>query len=410
MGRILFFSLIVLVLDFYSWQAFKAAFPGNRKVKRAFWLFSLLVYLVIIAGTITDFYLWKRVLSIYTIGFIFVVYVSKLLIVFVLLFEDITRLLKVIVLGFLSVFRKKGDRKEEFSLSRSRFLNQTGIIIGGLTLGLFSRGMISGMFNFTTRSLRLSFKNLPAGFHGFRIVQISDLHLGTFYSSKPLERAVEQINALRPDVIFFTGDLVNTFSEETKGFTEILGSLNAPLGVYSILGNHDYGDYHRWENDKDKKENFVRLKEIQASMGWRLLTNEHAELLKNGEKITLIGVENWGRGRFSRYGDMERSTKNIPDNPFTVLLSHDPSHWTYEISKRYPFVDLTFSGHTHGMQFGLDLPGMKWSPAKYFYKHWMGLYREGDQYLYVNRGIGSIGYPGRIGVMPEITLVELFKS
>jgi predicted MPP superfamily phosphohydrolase len=226
-----------------------------------------------------------------------------------------------------------------------------------------------------------------------------------------LEKAVRMILDQKPDVIFFTGDLVNDLHTEALEFRETLMKLQAPLGVYSILGNHDYGDYYQWHNAEDKHENLEKLKEFQRSLGWKLLTNEHTYIEKNGQRIGLIGVENWSaRLNFRKYGDMKKSTYQMEPADFNILLSHDPSHWKAEILQEYKYIDLTLSGHTHGMQFGIEIPGFKWSPVQYVYKEWADLYSENEQHLYVNRGLGFLGYPGRVGILPEITLFELSNA
>jgi predicted MPP superfamily phosphohydrolase len=257
----------------------------------------------------------------------------------------------------------------------------------------------------------LKFPNLPAGFHGFRMLQISDLHTGSFNSDAHLKEAVALINKQEADVVFFTGDLVNNVADELVPYTNVLSQIRGKMGVYSVLGNHDYGDYVRWENDEEKIENLERLKHMQARMGWRLLMNEHVPLERNGDKIALLGIENWGmRAGFPKYGKMYKAYPGSEQYPFKVLLSHDPSHWEGEVLEKYPAIDLMLSGHTHGMQFGVNLPGLKWSPVQYVYKQWSGLYKKGTQNLYVNVGLGFLGYPGRVGFLPEITVFELQKA
>jgi predicted MPP superfamily phosphohydrolase len=213
---------------------------------------------------------------------------------------------------------------------------------------------------------------------------------------------------LQPDIIFFTGDLVNNVADEMDELKTVFSKLAAPLGVYSILGNHDYGDYVQWESAQAKVANLEKLKTVHKEMGWRLLLNEHVGIEKDGQSIALIGIENWGaRANFSKYGDLSAAYKGAENYPFKILLSHDPSHWEAEVCRDYKDIDLVFSGHTHGMQFGLEIPGFRWSPVQYVYKQWAGLYRKDQQKLYVNRGFGFLGYPGRVGILPEITYLEL---
>jgi len=242
-----------------------------------------------------------------------------------------------------------------------------------------------------------------------RIAQISDVHSGSFDNPEAVSEGVAAIMREKPDLILFTGDLVNDRAEEIVPYKEVFNKLSAPLGVFSVLGNHDYGDYVHWSSEEEKRENLDQLKQHHAEMGWRLLVNEHVLLERNQQQIALIGIENWGARGFTKYGDMKKAVDGLAGKeiPAKILMSHDPSHWDAEVRKEYKDIDLTLAGHTHGMQFGIEIPGLKWSPVQYIYNRWAGLYREQDQYLYVNRGYGFIGYQGRLGILPEITLIEL---
>jgi predicted MPP superfamily phosphohydrolase len=241
-----------------------------------------------------------------------------------------------------------------------------------------------------------------------KIVHISDVHSGSFTDKKAVLKGVQKILDQKPDLIFFTGDLVNNTADEMETYIDVFNKLRAPMGVYSVLGNHDYGDYISWDNEESKAANLERLKQIHHELGWRLLMNEHVVIEKNGEKIALLGVENWSaKARFPKYGNMKKAHAGAEEYPFKILLSHDPSHWDAEVLKKYSDIDLMLSGHTHGMQFGVELPGFKWSPVQYVYRQWAGLYEQGAQKLYINRGYGFIGYPGRVGILPEITVLEL---
>jgi uncharacterized protein len=256
--------------------------------------------------------------------------------------------------------------------------------------------------------VKLSFDTLPTAFKGMKIVHISDIHSGSFTDKKAVEKGVQKILDEKPDLILFTGDLVNDHADEMQDYKEVFARLKAPFGVFSSLGNHDYGDYRQWPSEKEKAENLKRLKQIHADMGWRLLMNEHLPLEKNGEQIAILGIENWSaKGNFTKYGKMAEAHDGSGKYPFKILLSHDPSHWEAEVREKYTDVDLMLSGHTHGMQFGIEIPGFRWSPVQYMYKQWAGLYEKGNQKLYVNRGFGFIGYPGRVGILPEITVIEL---
>jgi predicted MPP superfamily phosphohydrolase len=292
-------------------------------------------------------------------------------------------------------------------ITRTKFLSQVGIVVASLPFLTFIWGMVRGRFNFKTAQHTISFHNLPKHFDGFTIVHISDLHLGSFKGfDKQIGEAIAMINAQQPDLIMFTGDLVNNFAEEIDGWEPILKNLHARYGKYSVLGNHDYGNYYHWNSDKEKKDNFRKIQDAHGAMGFKLLNNASEVLEINGEKIAIIGVENWGHKPFPQRGDYIAASKNVTGIPFKILLSHDPTHWDQKIVNKTD-VDLTLSGHTHGMQFGIQIAGYKWSPSKYKYKRWSGLYNEGKQYLYVNTGLGNIGYPGRIGMAPEITVIEL---
>jgi predicted MPP superfamily phosphohydrolase len=281
------------------------------------------------------------------------------------------------------------------------------MIAGGGLFGALLYGF-GNKYRYHIKRLQLSFTNLPASFRGLKIVQLSDIHSGSFTDKKAVTRGVEMAMKEKPDLILFTGDLVNNKSDEMNEYMDVFSQLKAPFGVYSTLGNHDYGDYTRWDSPEEKKANLERLKQVHAELGWRLLMNEHIALEKAQDKIALIGVENWSaKAGFQRYGDLKKAYDGANGYPFKILMSHDPSHWDAEVRKLYKDIDLMLAGHTHGMQFGVEIPGFKWSPVQYFYKQWAGLYEEGAQKLYINRGYGFIAYPGRVGILPEITVFEL---
>jgi predicted MPP superfamily phosphohydrolase len=276
--------------------------------------------------------------------------------------------------------------------------------------------MLKWVYDFRIRRETIRLQGLPASFSGLRIVQISDIHLGSWAAVHPLEEAVALINRMRPDLIFFTGDLVNYKTGEAYRFENILNKLKAGYGIFATLGNHDYGDYTRWPSQTAKMKNLTDLYEFFDRLGWKLLNNEHHLLENEDGQLAVIGVENWGAySRFPKYGDIEKAAAGTEDAAVKLLLSHDPTHWDVVISKKYPDIDVTFAGHTHGFQFGIDTRRVKWSPAQWVYKHWAGMYQnpaatEKPQYLYVNRGLGTIGYPGRVGILPEITLFELLTA
>lgn len=293
-------------------------------------------------------------------------------------------------------------------MSRSAFLSRMALITGGVMMG----GLLWGTTNryrYQLKKVSLSMKGLPDALKGLKIVQISDVHSGSFDNREAVQKGIEMIMEQQPDLIVFTGDLVNDRSIEIEPYLDIFSQLKAPLGVYSILGNHDYGDYVQWPSDTEKKENLERLKQFQAAMGWKLMMNEHVILNRNGQDFALIGVENWSASsRFPKLGRLDDAYNGIDSNaiPLKILLSHDPSHWDAEVLKKYSDINLTLSGHTHGMQFGIDLPWLKWSPSQYMYHQWAGLYTNNEQHLYVNRGYGFLGYQGRLGILPEVTLIQ----
>lgn len=288
------------------------------------------------------------------------------------------------------------------------------LLIAGtvLTLTLFIlivRGIMVGRFDFRVIKETIHFDTLPDAFNGLRMVQISDMHIGSFYRHKDqVNKAMDLVNSLHPDIIVFTGDMVNHVADETNGMGPILEKLHAPLGKFSILGNHDYGDYVKWESEEEKRKNLDRLCAFERSAGLDLLLNENRIITKDGQQIAIVGVENWGTPPFAQYGYLPDAVKGTENIPFRILLSHDPSHWDEEIVDKTN-IQLTLSGHTHGMQFGIRIGDWQWSPVQWRYERWHGLYTHHKQNLYVNRGLGHIGFPGRVGMLPEITLLELRK-
>ncbi|MBC7721221.1 MAG: metallophosphoesterase, partial [Pedobacter sp.] len=297
--------------------------------------------------------------------------------------------------------------EEVTGISRSTFLSWVGLGVGGGLFGTLLYGF-SNKYNYQIKRIALVFDNLPKAFKGLRIVHISDIHSGSFNDKAAVNHGIDMILKENADLILFTGDLVNDRHEEMHEYMDVFSRLKAPMGVFSTLGNHDYGDYVSWPNEAAKQQNLENLKNVHAQLGWKLMMNEHTIFEKDGEKIALLGIENFGsKGRFPKYGKMDKAYLGTENIPFKILLSHDPSHWDYQVTKDYKDVDLMLAGHTHGMQFGLENPYFKWSPVKWMYKQWAGLYEEGKQKLYVNRGFGFIGYPGRVGILPEITVIEL---
>jgi predicted MPP superfamily phosphohydrolase len=291
-------------------------------------------------------------------------------------------------------------------ISRSLFLSWAGMLVGAGLFGSLVYGF-SNKYRYQLRRIQLAFEKLPASFKGLKIVHISDIHSGSFTDKYAVQKGVEKILREKPDLVLFTGDLVNDRSTEMDNFMDVFSQVKAPLGVYSILGNHDYGDYTTWNSREEKHANLERLKKVHADLGWRLMLDESTQLEKNGEKISLIGVQNISGKSFRSYGNLKKAYEGVDTSHFKILMSHDPSHWDAEVRTKYTDIDLMLSGHTHGFQFGVEVPGFKWSPVQYVYRQWAGHYIEGTQQLYINRGFGFIGYPGRVGILPEITVIEL---
>jgi uncharacterized protein len=414
--RILITLLILFAIDLYVFQGVKILLQGKsaatqRTVSMIYWVVAVFCLSVILIGNIYDWHRWDKGFRTYSFAFIVTVYFSKLFVVLFLLVDDVLRIFRWTGNVVTNAF--SGDEKKHIpgGISRYEFLTKLGFLIAAIPFASMIYGMLRGPNRYDLRKVKISAGGLPGNFHGLKVVQISDLHVGSYLSPEPLEHAVEMILAQKPDLIFFTGDLVNDRHSEAVEFFDTLKKLQAPMGVFSILGNHDYGDYYAWKTREEKVSNLDNLKELHGKLGWNLMLNEHAYLERGGEKIGLIGIENWSaRANFSRYGDMKKATEGFEPKPYNILLSHDPSHWTAEVTEEYPYVDLTLSGHTHGFQFGVEIPGFKWSPVQYVYKEWADLYSKGKQNLYVNRGLGWIGYPGRVGILPEITVFELSKA
>lgn len=295
-------------------------------------------------------------------------------------------------------------------ITRSQFLAKTALAAAAVPFATSVFGIIHGAYDYHIRRRTIYLPNLPKAFDGIRIGQISDIHSNPNYHKVSVQGGVDMLMQEKADVLFFTGDLVNFRTNEAFGFMHIFEQLKAPLGVYSVTGNHDYGEYLWWPSEAAREQNFEDFKAVHKKLGYDLLLNEHRFLELDGEKIAIIGVENWGTGRFPKYGKLGLAYPGTEEAPVKLLLSHDPSHWDVRVRPGYPDIDVTFAGHTHGFQLGVQIGDFRWSPAQYRYKQWADLYREGNQYLYVNRGFGCIGYLGRIGMPPELTIVELKRG
>lgn len=401
------FFVLTVVLDWYVFQAVRTVTSdlgtgAKRWVYTFYWSLTALSLLGILAYNLLDISQLKSLRSIILV-FIFGNFLAKLFGSLFLVLDDAIRLFS----GLFSKFGSSTAPDEGFSPSRSDFLAKTALIATATPAAIMGFGIISGAYDYRIRKKVITLPNLPKAFDGIRLGQLSDIHSGSFFDKLAVRGGVEMLLGEKPDVIFFTGDLVNNKTEEVKDYVDIFNKLKAPLGVYSTLGNHDYGDYSSWSSDQAKKKNLQDLITTQKQMGWDILLNENRFIETGGEKIAILGIENWGGGRFQKYGDLEKTYAGSEEAPVKILLSHDPSHWDAQVRPIHPDIDLMLAGHTHGMQFGVEIGDFRWSPSQWMYKQWADLYQEGNQYLYVNRGFGFIGYPGRVGILPEITIIEL---
>ena len=398
--------LFFLIFQWYSYQAIKT-FTSNRWLLFAYFLFvimvvgNLLFYTVVLERSTSN---EPRLM--YAIGFFISLFVFQILVTIFLLGEDIFRIPQ----GIYAYFSKMPNQVQ-FLPQRRKLISQIAIGLAAIPFASLLYGMFRGKYNFKVLSYKLEYDDLPEAFEGFKIAQISDIHSGSFDNPKKVQYGVDLVNAQDADVVFFTGDIVNNRAEEILPWIQTFKKINAKHGVYSILGNHDYGDYSPWESPEAKKKNMEDLKKAQKKMGWDLLLNESRFIEKQGQRIAILGVENWGSGGFKKAGDLNKALSNVAAEDFKILMSHDPSHWEAEVIP-HPFnIHLTLSGHTHGMQFGIEIPGwIKWSPIKWRYKQWAGIYEKLNQRLNVNRGFGYLAYPGRVGIWPEVTVITLNRA
>jgi predicted MPP superfamily phosphohydrolase len=406
-----FIGFMVLI-DFYVFQALKVITQSAGSKTRliifiAYWIISVAAVVMLIILPYLHFDHQARVFKNTLFACIAGLFFAKMIASAIFLIDDIRRGVQWIAgKVFFSNTEGEGLQSGE-KISRSLFLSWAGMLMGGGLFGSLLYGF-GNKYRYQLRRLQMAFENIPSSFKGMKIVHISDIHSGSFTDAAAVSRGVQKILDEQADLILFTGDLVNNKADEMNDYMEVFSQLKAPLGVYSTLGNHDYGDYVQWKSEEEKRANLEKLKQVHASLGWRLLMNENVELAKNGEKIHILGIENWSaKARFPKYGDLQKAYAGTEKDSFKILMSHDPSHWDAEVLSDYPDIGLMLAGHTHGMQFGVEIPGFKWSPVQYVYKQWAGLYQQGHQKLYVNRGFGFIGYPGRVGILPEITVIEL---
>lgn len=409
---LLIFIVVLFLIDLYTYKGMKDLFRnfGNSNGKRiilfAFWMINISAYIlwiyIVFKSKVPEIEIPFKFVF-FSFGFFLMLLIPKLIFISFVLINDISNLV-------LTFFKTDNQQVAGEVIGRGVFITYIGAILAFIPFFTIGWGMAVGRYKFKIHKKDLYYSNLPSSFDGLTIVQISDLHIGSFFKEfDRVKPGLQMIKDLNPDIILFTGDMVNNTADEAEPWIDKFKELDAPLGKYSILGNHDYGDYSNWYSVEDKRANLDRLKAIHKEMGFDLLLNENRRFEKDGESILLAGVENWGLPPFPQYGDLQAALSGSPKDEFQVLMSHDPSHWDAKVRSESD-VELTLSGHTHGMQFGVELGNIKWSPVKYKYPKWAGLYESAKQKLYVNRGFGYIGYPGRVGIMPEITLITLKKE
>ena len=410
--RFLIFIAIWLLVDLYVFQAMKTVFTGPKAVyiNYANWLFDIVLMVIIIyVGASGKMAGGPPKGGSYIMGLAILSLAPKIIVTPFLLIEDIVRLIQGGYVGIQKMRHVVGS-EDLHMWGRRKFVSQLALGLAAIPLVGTAWGMIKGKYDYRVHKVKIAFKDLPDAFHGFKITQLSDIHSGSLDDVAAVRRGIELANAQKSDILVFTGDLVNNVATEMDPWIAHFSELEAPHGKFSILGNHDYGDYVQWPSEEAKAKNLQDLKDVHGKIGFRLLLNESLHLEKDGEKIALIGVENWGKRGFVKHGDLDKAIAPIEDSTFKVLLSHDPSHWEAVTVPHPKKVHLTLAGHTHGMQFGIEIPGIKWSPVKYIYPQWAGLYPKEGQYIYVNRGFGFLGFPGWVGILPDITVIELVKA
>ncbi|WP_372795197.1 metallophosphoesterase [Lutibacter sp.] len=403
MMRWIIFIAFVLFIDFYAFQSVKTV-TKNKIGYVIYWLFSIAVFGNVIYQ-LTTFNNSKGMPQsvMFAFGLLILSMVPKVIALIIMFGEDIFRILK----GGFNYFI--GSKSTTFLVDRREFVSKVALGLAAIPFASVLYGMARGKYNYQVIKHTLFFDDLPKKFENFKITHISDIHCGSFDDAEKISAGIDLINEQASDVILFTGDLVNNTADEMVPWIPLFKSLKAPLGKFSVLGNHDYGEYVRWKTPEEKEQNFQAIKELHPQIGFNLLLNDSVYIEKENEKIALVGVENWGT-RFKKAGDLNLASSKISKEDFKILLSHDPSHWETEVKNHANNYQLTLSGHTHGMQFGIEIPGFKWSPVQYIYKQWAGIYNEIGRTINVNRGFGFLAFPGRVGIWPEITVITLKKK
>ena len=407
MNRIVVLSVIVLIyflIEYHVFQAvqlltLKSTLSVTRWVWSTYWLWVVLMIASFMLYIQLDSTLYAG-LRVFISALFFINLIGKLFACLMLLGDDLRRLISYLTQFVIS----KDDAR---IAGRTAFIGKAALLTGTLPMMGLLFGILSGAHDYRIRRRNIYSPHLPKAFDGIRLIQISDIHTGSFFNKTAVRGGVDIINQERGDIELFTGDFVNNQSDEAKPYLDLFSKVKAPLGVHSVMGNHDYGDYHRWDSMMEKQRNIKNLHQMHKYMGWNIMLNENKIITADGESIALLGLENWGAGRFSKYGDMSKTYEGTQEISYKILMSHDPSHWDAQVLSEYPDIDLMLAGHTHGMQFGVEIGDFRWSPSQYVYKQWADLYQKGTQSLYVNRGFGFLGYPGRIGILPEITVLTL---
>lgn len=416
LSRFIVITIIWLLIDLYVFQTVKTAFSGlNSNTSNillwSYWVIDIAIITIILFLGASGKFSHGPVKDInWIMGLMILTLVPKLVVLPFLLIEDLIRIIQAIYAYVSYKLSAPTIIKHDFLPERRKVISQIALGIAAIPLTGIVYGLFKGKYEYRVHRVKLTFKDLPENFHGFTITQLSDIHSGSFDNSEAVQRGIDIANQQKSDLIVFTGDLVNNHADEMTPWIDHFTQLEAPYGKYSILGNHDYGDYIPWESAQAKEKNLENLKNVHQKIGFQLLLNEHQLIEKNGEKIALVGVENWGARGFVKHGDLDKAADTLDNDFFKVLLSHDPSHWDAVVLDHDKHFHLTLSGHTHGMQFGIEIPGFKWSPVKYLYPQWAGAYEKKEKYIYVNRGFGFLAFPGRVGILPEITVIELLKG
>lgn len=400
---LLILAFIIVLVELYTFQAFKTV-SKSKMLRYSFLFVGIAIYVNFFITVFTyarsDGQTPQFQMA---MGLLLTISIPKLILIVLLFGEDVYRWILKLITAI-----SNGETKS--LVGRRKFISQIALGLAAIPFAAFIYGIIQGKYNYKVLKYQLSFKDLPDAFDGYTITQISDIHSGSFTNKEKIQYGVDLINEQKSDLLVFTGDIVNNKADEMDDWIEMFSQLEAKEGKFSILGNHDYGDYMEWKNPQDKRDNFQAVKQIHKKIGFDLLLDEHRYLEKDGQKIALLGVENWGKG-FNQAGNLEKAAANIQKEDFKILMTHDPSHWEYKVKTADFNYHLTLSGHTHGLQMGIEIPGwFKWSPSKYVYKQWAGLYEEFGRYINVNRGFGYHAFPGRVGIWPEITVIELKKA